>query len=259
MGVPTTNHAFEDVILLQKALQKNLPRNAYNTEYFSLKSIYKDFTIEKAKELLEKFSQFDKHKNGKISASDFCRAMGLPFNELTIEIFQLFDSGNDGEIDFREFVSGMVYLSSKNNAEVSKTIKFIFTVMDTDNDGFIGKDDFKTLFKRVEGVKASELEEIFDKIDQKKEGKISSAQFIDYLKKNTEHMLIFKALGVAIVQGSSLKEIKLKNLEQSSFLSFSGFLLEDHKRNQETSGFEGNRSKENLRELRQRPTNPERN
>ena len=48
-GVPTTNHAFEDVIMLQKAAQKNLPNNAYNTQYSSLKKLSKDFSVDSVK------------------------------------------------------------------------------------------------------------------------------------------------------------------------------------------------------------------
>eukprot|EP01091_Cochliopodium_minus_P007872 TRINITY_DN1775_c0_g1_i4.p1 TRINITY_DN1775_c0_g1~~TRINITY_DN1775_c0_g1_i4.p1 ORF type:complete len:544 (+),score=136.37 TRINITY_DN1775_c0_g1_i4:153-1784(+) len=225
MNVPTTNHAFEDVIMMQNAIKKNLPLNSYNTFYSNLREMSKDFSIDKAKQLLEKFASYCKNNTGKVSASEFCQALSIPFNGFTSQLFQLFDVNQDGEIDFREFVSGMFYLSSKNNAEASETIQFCFSAMDKDKDGLVDKNDFKTLFGKISGKNWPDVERLFDRIDNKRNKKISADQFIEFLKDNPEHTFIFKALAYAIVQNSSISDIRLSLLNQS--INLSNFVLED--------------------------------
>ena len=118
-----------------------------------------------------------------------------------------------------------MYLSGNNNAEASQTIKFCFEAMDSDQDGFVNKSDFRLLFGKIAGSKWSSVALIFDKIDSEKLGKISAKQFIGYLKENAEHCLIFKALALAMIQKKTLSEIRMSNINNQS-ANLGGYIID---------------------------------
>ena len=92
MGVPCTSHSFEDMVLLQLAQKKHLPDETVNTEYKAIKAIMHDVDLTKAKVLLQKFTEYDRNRDGRVSAGEFCCALGIPFNDFSIQLFQLFDA-----------------------------------------------------------------------------------------------------------------------------------------------------------------------
>jgi len=217
VNIPCTNHSFEDMILLQVAHKKKFPTNAVNTEYNSIKNAMHDVDLPKAKVLLQKFIEYDKDGSGKVGAAEFCKALGLPFNDFSIQLFQLFDVDQDGEIDFREFISGMALLSSKNNASVSTTIKFCFEMMDEDKNGYISKEEFRKIFlKSSRGQSTKDIDEIYDEIDVKKNEKVDYDSFIEYLSENPERVPVFKALAKAIEEDKNLSKVDLRSVMTKS-------------------------------------------
>ena len=60
-------------------------------------------------------------------------------------VIDVFDKNKDGKISFTEFVSGLSSLHS--DGPIENKIKFVFSIYDMDNDGFISNGElFKVSF-----------------------------------------------------------------------------------------------------------------
>ena len=62
--------------------------------------------------------------------------------------FQVFDTNNSGELDFKEFVKGLAMFTMKN-VDKERKLRFLFNIYDMDGDGFISNAElFKVRQKR---------------------------------------------------------------------------------------------------------------
>ena len=93
----------------------------------------------------------------------------------------IFDEDGGGDVDFKEFVSGLSAFSSKGNKE--EKLHFAFKVYDIDRDGFISNGELFIVLKMMVGnnLKDMQLQQIVDKTmmeaDQDGDGKISFEEF----------------------------------------------------------------------------------
>lgn len=124
----------------------------------------------------------EKSGDGNIREADFQAVMtklgfaGLPL----LRMFQLFDTDGNGEIDYREFLCGLIVL--KRSGEDS--LEFCFRVYDSDNNGYITQDELSRVLgviatddERSEAEKATQLQRVFEAMDLNGDGKISYEEF----------------------------------------------------------------------------------
>lgn len=97
------------------------------------------------KELWKDLSQRTDDKSKGISRVTFSKYYNLP-GIIFDRLFNVFDANKNDYLDSNEFVEGMSTLFSEN---YDKLIKFIFNFFDFNNDGFVSKEDIRTVLSYV--------------------------------------------------------------------------------------------------------------
>ena len=140
------------------------------------------------------------HPDGKISKKSFKTMMkacypGANVEKLTKHIWRMYDSNNDGSIDFRElmmviFISRVLSLSFVLNLQVlyimsdgtpEQNLKQIFKIFDLNNDGKINLEEMNKITKDLSKLFNDDknmAENIFKEMDENKDGEISEEEFI---------------------------------------------------------------------------------
>merc|ERR1712212_1004077 len=104
-------------------------------------------TVDQVKEQFEAFKT--EHPNGKMKRKDFKEMMSkaLPkkdANKMEKHVFRIYDSNDDGYIDFVEFMVVFYIMSDGTPTEV---LQKIFRVFDVNSDGTITKKELSRLIK----------------------------------------------------------------------------------------------------------------
>eukprot|EP01117_Protostelium_nocturnum_P011921 TRINITY_DN4356_c0_g1_i3.p1 TRINITY_DN4356_c0_g1~~TRINITY_DN4356_c0_g1_i3.p1 ORF type:complete len:557 (+),score=121.33 TRINITY_DN4356_c0_g1_i3:487-2157(+) len=109
LGVPTTEHSYEDVILMTLAMKEHISSDEMAAfEFNKVRDLYHlDFA--EAKTLLGRFAKMS--RNGQMDYEGFCKNLKLPQCELTEQLFSVLDSDGKQTIDFREFATGLSIIS----------------------------------------------------------------------------------------------------------------------------------------------------
>ena len=104
---------------------------------------------------------------------------GADVDKLTKHIWRMYDTNNDGAIDFRELML-VLYVMSDGTAE--QNLKQIFRIFDLNNDGKINHEEMekitKDLSKLFKEEKNGLTENIFAEMDTNNDGEISEEEFI---------------------------------------------------------------------------------
>jgi len=106
-----------------------------------------NFTIEEIQAIWFHFrsiSSLDETTNA-INPEEFKNALGMKNATLVDSLFKVFDSDNNGVIDFREFIFGLSVLSSKSSR--NEKISFSFGIYDLDRDGEISRKELTDMLK----------------------------------------------------------------------------------------------------------------
>ena len=139
----------------------------------------------------ESFNAFiAEHPNGKMKPKDFREMMSkaLPkkdASKMEKHVFRIYDSNNDGYIDFSEFMLIFFIMSDGTPEEV---LTKIFRVFDVNSDGTITQKEMTKLIKDMYGLLKSEdpnlaakdliSKSAFAEMDKDQDGKVSTAEFI---------------------------------------------------------------------------------
>merc|ERR1712076_182195 len=126
----------------------------------------------------ESFEAFkEQHPNGKMKPKKDASKMEK-------HVFRIYDSNNDGYIDFIEF---MVIFHIMSDGSPEEVLGKIFRVFDVNSDGTINAKEMKRLIKDMYGlIKADDPEaqsqeliakSAFAEMDEDKDGKITCAEF----------------------------------------------------------------------------------
>ena len=139
----------------------------------------------------EAFDNFiTEHPNGKMKPKDFREMMSkaLPkkdASKMEKHVFRIYDSNNDGYIDFSEFMLIFFIMSDGTPEEV---LTKIFRVFDVNSDGTITQKEMTKLIKDMYGLLKSEdpnlaakdlvSKSAFAEMDKDQDGKVTTAEFI---------------------------------------------------------------------------------
>merc|ERR1711976_141676 len=142
------------------------------------------------KEIRDAFESFVKeHPKGQMKPKDFRQLMSsaLPkkdASKMEKHVFRIYDTNNDGHVDFVEFM--VVYTIMAGGTEEEVLTK-IFRLFDVNSDGVISKKEMSRLVKDMYGllkredpnVSAAELiaKSAFAEMDENEDGKISLKEF----------------------------------------------------------------------------------
>jgi serine/threonine-protein phosphatase 2B regulatory subunit len=119
------------------------------------------FTEEEVFRLLERYQEISASvtDDGVIDGDEFRRALNLQESILVERLFSAFDTDNDGEMTFPEFVKGLSHLSPL--ASLEEKLQLSFGVFDVDGNGVVDKEELYSMLKAslVEGTLGVDLSE----------------------------------------------------------------------------------------------------
>uniref|UniRef100_A0A3B5ABW8 Lysophosphatidylcholine acyltransferase 2 n=1 Tax=Stegastes partitus TaxID=144197 RepID=A0A3B5ABW8_9TELE len=163
LGVPVTDHTYEDCRLMISAGELTLPMEAGLVEFTKI-SRKLNLKWDNVRKELEGFaSMASSCKGGRITIEEFARFLKLPVNPVLEELFALFDRNGDGTIDFREYVIGVTILCRPANTE--DVLRMAFQLFDTDEDEKITREEFTALLRSALGVSDLNMVKLFKEID----------------------------------------------------------------------------------------------
>merc|ERR1711973_990935 len=128
--------------------------------------------------------------DGRINKKEFSEAMakmnpGTDVNKIEEHTFRIYDTNNDGKIDFVEF---MIVFYINSNGTAREILTRIFRVFDVNSDGFITKKEMTRLVKDMYCLLNNENAEqaskdliaksAFAEMDKDEDGKITTEEFI---------------------------------------------------------------------------------
>jgi len=143
---------------------------------------------DQVKELFESF--LEDHPDGKVTKEVFREMMKETHKDKDISkmeghMFRIYDTNNDGSIEFNEFLISIFALSSGTPTEI---LTRMFGIFDTNRDGTITKEEFTKLIKDMSSLLITEnpeqtSEDLFAKsafaeMDKDEDGKITTEEFV---------------------------------------------------------------------------------
>ena len=138
-------------------------------------------TDEQRKELQDVFDQFDKDKDGKISAKELENAMQSMGQNPTVdevqEMMREVDLNQDGKIDFDEFM----YLMTKSSTDTQTEDEVInaFRVFDKEGNGLISSAELKHIMMTIgDKMTEEEADEMVNEADIDEDGMINYEEFV---------------------------------------------------------------------------------
>ncbi|XP_012508109.1 PREDICTED: lysophosphatidylcholine acyltransferase 2, partial [Propithecus coquereli] len=187
LGIPVTDHTYEDCRLMISAGQLTLPMEAGLVEFTKISRKLKLDWDGVRKHLDEYASIASSSKGGRIGIEEFAEYLKLPVSDVLRQLFALFDRNHDGSIDFREYVIGLAVLCYPANTE--EIIQVAFKLFDVDEDGYITEEEFSTILQASLGVPDLDVSGLFKEIAQG--DSISYEEFQRFALKHPEYAKIF--------------------------------------------------------------------
>uniref|UniRef100_A0A2K5DJ91 Lysophosphatidylcholine acyltransferase 2 n=1 Tax=Aotus nancymaae TaxID=37293 RepID=A0A2K5DJ91_AOTNA len=187
LGIPVTDHTYEDCRLMISAGQLTLPMEAGLVEFTKISQKLKLDWDGVRRHLDEYASIASSSKGGRIGIEEFAEYLKLPVSDVLRQLFALFDRNHDGSIDFREYVIGLAVLCNPANTE--EIIQVAFKLFDVDEDGYITEEEFSTILQASLGVPDLDVSGLFKEIAQGYS--ISYEEFKNFALKHPEYAKIF--------------------------------------------------------------------
>jgi len=127
MNVTATEHSYEDVFFLTHLRKTNT--FGFIKQNFAITDLKKqyDLSFDDIKLFLEKFAVLTSSSNATgLTYIDFCTCLNLTQNsKYSFLLFQFFDTNDDAEIEFVEFVRGISLLSGRVNDVEQLKLAFV--------------------------------------------------------------------------------------------------------------------------------------
>ncbi|MGH0125234.1 UNVERIFIED_CONTAM: hypothetical protein FKN15_051668 [Acipenser sinensis] len=156
LGVPVTDHTYEDCRLMISAGELTLPMEAGLVEFTKI-SRKLNLKLDNIKKELEGFAAIaSESKGGRIRIEEFAKFLKLPISPALNELFTLFDR-----------------------------------LFDVDSDRRITQEEFTSLLRSSLGVPDLDVTKLFQDIDADGTGKITYTEFEDFALKHPEYSKLF--------------------------------------------------------------------
>ncbi|CAM9011915.1 unnamed protein product [Wickerhamomyces anomalus] len=140
-----------------------------------------DALMEEIDRLRKRFMKLDKDSSGTISKDEFLAIPGVASNPLATRLIETFDKDGSGDVDFKEFITGLSIFSGKGLKD--DKLKFAFEIYDIDKDGYISNGELYIVLKMMVGknLDDDQLQQIVDRTimenDQDGDGRLNFQEF----------------------------------------------------------------------------------
>ncbi|KAJ2514844.1 Calcineurin subunit B [Coemansia sp. RSA 2049] len=144
-----------------------------------------NFTADEIQRLYKRFSKLDKDNSGTIDKDEFLSIPQLANNPLSGRLIDIFDTDGGGDVDFKEFITGLSIFSSKGKKE--EKLRFAFRIYDMDRDGYISNGELFLVLRMMVGnnLTPAQVQQIVDKTirdaDKDGDGKIDFEEFQQFV------------------------------------------------------------------------------
>lgn len=191
LGVPVTDHTYEDCRLMISAGNLQLPMEAGLVEFTKISRKLK-LDWDSIHQHLDEYAAIAvASKGGKIGIEEFASYLKLPISEPFRQLFALFDRNNDGSIDFREYVIGLTVLC--NPANTDEIVRMSFKLFDLDDDGFITQPELAAILQAAFGVPDLDVSSLFQGIARENSEYISYKDFMKFALKHPKYAILFNS------------------------------------------------------------------
>ncbi|XP_072319785.1 calcineurin subunit B type 1-like [Eucyclogobius newberryi] len=129
----------------------------------------------------KRFKKLDLDDSGELSVDEFMSLPELQQNPLVQRVIDIFDKDGNGEVDFNEFIQGVLQFSVRGTKE--QRLRFAFRIYDVDDDGFISNQELFQVLKTMVGsnLEDVQLQQIVNKsivsADADGDGRVSYSEF----------------------------------------------------------------------------------
>ncbi|KAM4871879.1 lysophosphatidylcholine acyltransferase 2B-like [Thomomys bottae] len=189
LGVPVTDHTFEDCRLMISAGSLRLPMEAGLVEFTKINQKLK-LNWDDLHSHLDKYAAIAvASKGGKIGIEEFSAYLKLPVTEPLRQLFAFFDRNHDGTIDFREYVIGLTVLCNPDDTE--RIVEVSFKLFDLDADGFITEEEFTAILRAAFGVPDLDVSRLFGEMAGGSSAHISFQSFRKFALKHPAYAKLF--------------------------------------------------------------------
>ncbi|XP_071176040.1 lysophosphatidylcholine acyltransferase 2-like isoform X2 [Mytilus edulis] len=188
LGIPFTDHTYDDVRLMQKAAMLNLPHTAGLIEFQKLHSKL-GISFDQMNELLDQFGAISQKDKGSITLGEFAAYLGVPVSPALEEMFSLYDRNGSETIDFREYIIGLSLISQPVNND--DTLKLAFQLFDNGDKGYITQAELTEILSNAFGMDDLDVEKLFQEININKDDKITFDEFKKYAVTKPEYAKLF--------------------------------------------------------------------
>eukprot|EP01083_Nonionella_stella_P069997 186994_1 len=144
------------------------------------------FTDAELKRLHRRFVNLDTDSSGTLCVDEFMAINNLSQNPLLHRVISIFDTDNNGEVDFKEFINALSIFVDQENPK--KKLVFAFKLYDVNNDGYISNGDLFTVLRTMVGDNLDDvqLQQLVDRTifqgDKDRDGKLSFVEFCEMVK-----------------------------------------------------------------------------
>ncbi|ODV84731.1 hypothetical protein CANARDRAFT_28876 [[Candida] arabinofermentans NRRL YB-2248] len=140
-----------------------------------------NFGSDEIDRLAKRFMKLDADNSGAIDKEEFLNIPGIGQNPLAKRVIDIFDTNRGGDIDFKEFVTGLSIFSSSGS--VDDKLRFLFKVYDIDDDGYISNGELFLVLRMMvaNSLTDVQLQQLVDRTimesDKDGDGKLSFEEF----------------------------------------------------------------------------------
>uniref|UniRef100_A0A9L0R9K2 EF-hand domain-containing protein n=1 Tax=Equus caballus TaxID=9796 RepID=A0A9L0R9K2_HORSE len=179
LGVPVTDHTYEDCRLMISTGNLQLPTEAGLVGFTKISQKLK-LDWDNIHQHLDEYAAIAvASKGGKIEIE--------PLRQL----FALFDRNNEGSIDLREYVIGLTVLC--NSANTEKILQMSFKFFDLDEHGFITKQELAATLWTAFGVPDLDVSRLFQEIAGQSSESISHEKFKKFALRHPQYAKLFNS------------------------------------------------------------------
>lgn len=191
LGVPVTDHTYEDCKLMISAGNLQLPMEAGLVEFTKISQKLKLDWDNIHQHLDEYAAMAAASKGRKVGITEFANYLKLPISEPLRQLFALFDRNNDGSIDFREYVIGLTVLC--NPANTAKILQTSFRLFDLDGGGSIAQQELAAVLRAAFGAPDLDVARLFWETAGQNSARGSYRAFKNFALKHPEYAKLFSS------------------------------------------------------------------